>query len=249
MKEYQKAYKKAYKKAVEHMSNYYNENKNKSDIRKLMIREYRENNLDPDGTAIRLEFGVKCTADGLHSMKRICDLEKNIEDIIPVYKEYRKIPIFFFPSECGGINTSRSNTFNDRIDHTLYDLKMHFTEKADGCKLKKAYDREKTSIWLKEMGSFENIINRFGVKGIFTDDDYNVFDLESDEGRIISSYKSSEEYKLQWTDCYYKNLKGKIREFYANEANSVLKNPDGFETMSYKNAACDIHGQHRSILW
>ena len=178
-------------------------------IRALIFKEYKDNKLDPDGKALRYEFGIKCTADGLLSMLRICTLEKNVDEIDPVFKCYRSIPIFFFPSEIGGINTSRSKMFGDRIDHTLYDLKMYYSEQRKKCRLINTYKKSKTKKWLRKMGSFENIIDWLGVKEIFTDSKYNIYDLEYNN-QIIDKYKKPFEYQEQWSDKYYSNLKIKI---------------------------------------
>lgn len=41
------------------------------------------------------------------------------------------------------INTTRVKTFGDRIDHTLYDLKMYFSENREMF-MKNAYSKPKT---------------------------------------------------------------------------------------------------------
>lgn len=206
-------YSKAYQRAVDFMVKFYAENKTESNIREAIVKEYKKNKMDPDGKAVRFKSDIKCTADALLSILRICSLEGNIDDVIPTYEEYRKTPVFFFPCENGGINTSRNSKFGDRIDHTLYDLKMYFSDK-EKCLMKDAYARTKTKAWLKSMGSFENIIDWFGVKGIFTDEKYNVLDLEFETDKIITSYKSTAEYHKQWTDVYYNNIKKKTQEIY-----------------------------------
>lgn len=211
-------YNRAYQRAVDFMTNYYAEHKESDNIRKLLVEEYKKNKMDPDGKAIRYISDVKCTADALLSILRICSLEKNISDVIPVYEEYRKTPIFFFPCENGGINTSRNSVFGDKIDHTLYDLKMYF-KNNESCLLKNAYNRQKTKTWLESMGSFESIIDWFGIKGIFTDENYNVFDLDFESDKIITSYDPVSKYHRQWTDVYYNNIKKKTQEFYGKILN------------------------------
>ena len=64
------------------------------------------------------------------------------------------------------------------------------------------------------MGSFENIVDWFGVKGIFTDEEYNVFDLDFEKPTVITSHKPLSEYQKQWTSIYYNNIKEKTQEFY-----------------------------------
>ena len=205
-------YEKAYNRALTMMVEFYDEGHNLEDFQKIFIKKYIDNNLDPDGNAVLFAHGVKCTADGLHSIKRICSFEKNTKDIIKTYRDYRKFPIFFFPSEKGGINTSRFRIFGDRIDHTLYDIKMYYTDNIIDCKLKSAFNKPNTSLWLEKMESFENIVDWLKIKGIFTDNNYNVYDLEYSDPRIIKQYKNI--YCKQWSKKYYENLKKKILEFY-----------------------------------
>ena len=69
----------------------------------------------------------------------------------------------------------------------------------------------KTSIWLSEIGSFENLANLYGIKGIFVNDDYEVYDLEKGDRNILTTY--SDTYTWDWSDSYYDNLKKKIDEF------------------------------------
>lgn len=47
------------------------------------------------------------------------------------------------------------------------------------------------------------------VKNIFVDENYDVFDLEKDDGTVISEYKDGC-YSRNWSDDYYANIKAKI---------------------------------------
>lgn len=210
-----KQYNFAYTKAVKILSDLYKQHQSEDELvlRNLLFSEYRKRNLDPDGKAIRFAYNVKCTADGLLSIWRICNLEQNVEDIVPTYKRYRRVPIFFFPCERGGINTSRAKVFGDRIDHTLYDLKIYFSGKRESCRLLSAYNRPKAKVWLDGMKSFENIVDWWGVKGIFTDENYNVYDLEIGKEQVISEACGVTDSQVQWSPEYYTNLKKKIDEY------------------------------------
>lgn len=137
-------------------------------------------------------------------------MEEDVKQIVEVYAQYRRVPVFFFPSEIGGINTVRSKIFGDRIDHTLYDLKIYFSEERNKCYMLKAYNRPKTKQWLDGMQSFEHLIDWLGIKGIFTDESYNVYDLEYVDNRILREYKNLHEYNRAWSNAYYNNLKSKI---------------------------------------
>ena len=204
-------YTKAYQYAVDAIKDIYRQYQSESEevLRENLFKKYREAGLDPDGKAVRYAFDVKCTADGLHSIWRITNMEKDVEQIIPVYTRYRRVPIFFFPCERGGINTTRAKTFGDRIDHTLFDLKMYFSD-SEKCMMSNAYNRPKTKMWLEGMQSFEKLIDWLGVKRIFTDESYNVYDLEYTDGRAIKEYCTLQEYQEPWSDAYYENLKARI---------------------------------------
>lgn len=197
-------------------------------VRNKICHTYWNKHLDPDKEAICYKYGIKCTADGLHSIKRICDLEENIENIIPAYKYFRSFPIFFFPSERGGINPTRALVFGDRIDHTLFDLKLYFSSEQESCHLLKTYKRKKTKYWLDNMKSFENIIDWWNIKGIFTDENYMVYDLEYIDNTLIKKHLPAEKYKEQWSTNYYNNLKNKIHQYFkkrVSTTDSVIPTP------------------------
>lgn len=210
-------YNKAYERSVRILTDLYNNNQHLDDssLRDLLYKEYRSKKLDPDGKAVRIVLDVKCTADALLSMNRICNMEENVAEIMPVFIEYRRTPIFFFPCERGGINTSRATILGDKIDHTLYDLKLYYEGNKDECRLINSYTREITKRWLEEIGSFEALIDWFGIKGIFTNDKYDVYDLEHDDNRIIGAYKSAEEYQQPWSEQYYNNIKKRTEMYLA----------------------------------
>lgn len=188
------------------------------DSRDLLYSFYCDNRLDPDGYARREICDVDCTADGLLTFYQICRHEEQICDIVSVYRDYGRCPMIFFPCEVGGINTSRARAFWDRIDHALFDLKNYFGDRRTECYLAKAYNRPITKKWLDGMGSFENIVDWWGVKGIFTDSDYNVYDLEMNAGESINDYRSRGYYKTQWSQNYYNNLKECISWFQEQSA-------------------------------
>lgn len=176
--------------------------------------------IDPDSNEIKQLGDIQCTADGLFSIKRIYRKNGASEKTVSEYETYRKVPVFFFPSERGGINTSRVSAFGDRIDHTLFDLKNYFEEVAKGeagdikkCRLHSAYNLLKTKEWLSKFKTFNDLIDWYGVKDIFTNDKYEVYDLEKGNGAIITEYKDEKGYGWLWSETYYENLKKPIDEF------------------------------------
>jgi hypothetical protein len=243
-----KAYAKAYEKAVDKITNFVKkfEENNEPDyeIRNKLYDMYINHNLDPDSEFYRIHSkgDIKCFADGLVSIRRLCNTYPSVNMIADEYAECRRTPIFFFPSENGGINTSRANKyiFNDRIDYTLYDIKnycMGMKEKDEdkatkiinSCKLKKAYEKSKTKIWFESFGyDFEKIIDWYGVKGIFVNGKCEVYDLERSGSAIIQEYKKScKEYAWECNDndSYYINLKAKIKEFEEKYHKTEETNP------------------------
>lgn len=75
--------------------------------------------IDPDANGIKELNGVPCTADGLFSIRRIYSRYKMDSKTVDEYETYRRIPIFFFPQEKNGINTTRARAFGDKIDYTI----------------------------------------------------------------------------------------------------------------------------------
>ena len=180
--------------------------------------------IDPDGyptenDEYRVVNGVKCTADGLLSIRRIHEKEGFDKEFIETFKRFREHPIFFFPCEWGGINQARATLLEDRIDHALFDLKNYCETKGEKCILINAYKRPITQKWL-ENRTFKDIVNELNIVGIFVNDKYEVYDLEKDGNRIVKSLKESycgirsAQYLKCWSDRYYENVKDNISKYY-----------------------------------
>lgn len=183
-------------------------------------KRFRAIYVDPDSFWIdkngyKMKEDIICTADALISISRIHYHEGFNSNFIETYEKYRKVPIFFFPREQGGINQRRFTIFGDRIDHFLFDLKQYCLGKHS--KLENVYQKEKTKKWLESFGkvngrpSFSEIADWYQIVGVFVNDDYEVFDLEKDDESVISKY--CDKYTSEWTDKYYDNLKIKIDKF------------------------------------
>ena len=180
---------------------------------------------DPDCAEVKTIHGIECTADGLISLRRLYHHEGLSDQLVQNYEAYRKGPIVFFPREKNGINTVRNTVFGDRIDFTLFDIKRYLesTSEADKnlCRLASAYRRPITKRWLKEMGSFRSIVDWLGIKGIFTNENYEVFDIEKGNGSVIREYL--DEYHWMWSDNYYNSLKEKIKQFMRQHEESAAE--------------------------
>ncbi len=189
---------------------------------KLFYNSY----IDPDGysgVGVKTVNNTKLTSDGLLSVKRIKAMEGGFNNkFIESFKKYREIPIIYFPSETGGINVLRASKLEDRIDHTLLDIK-HYLEAPDPnqCILIDAYERSKTKKWLASYKkNFNKLVDDMGIKGIFVNEYYEVYDLEGSEGSILEELKNekdyvkprSKEYISKWSKQYYDNIKEKINK-------------------------------------
>jgi hypothetical protein len=171
--------------------------------------------IDLDSKGLRELNGIQCTADGLFSICRI--YKKNGIDNLTVeeYDMYRKKPIFFFPRELNGINSRRHSVFGDRIDYTLYDIKLYLDAKTEEernqCKLISTYKLPKTKIWLEKLGTFKNLVDWYGIEGIFVNDNYDVYDIERGNGKVISAHL--DKYDRDWSENYYRNLQEYVVRF------------------------------------
>lgn len=184
-------------------------------------KRFRAIYVDPDSFWIdkngyKKKENIICTADALISVSRIHCHEGFNSNFIEAYKKYREVPIFFFPREQGGINQRRFTIFGDRIDHFLFDLKQ-YCEGSENSKLKDVYQKDKTKEWLESFGKvngqprFSEIADWYQIVGIFVNADYEVFDLEKNDGSVISNYCNK--YTSDWNKKYYNNLKSKIDMF------------------------------------
>lgn len=179
---------------------------NKEDTWMLLKSIY----LDPDGASVKHYYGVECTADGLLSIRRIFSYYGLSSEMIEEYEKYRKIPVIHFPEEKNGINMSRATAFGDRLDVTLFDIKNYMSGKA--CRLLDAYTLPKTKEWLEKAGSFEHLIDELGIAGIFTNQKYEVYNLERDTDNVIEEYE--ETYVWKWSENYYRNIKKKLDDYF-----------------------------------
>lgn len=188
---------------------------------------FRKYYIDPDGymlseSGLRSRAGIGCTVDGLLSVNRIHNHEGFNENFIKTFVIGRSIPIIFFPSERGGINTSRATAFGDRIDHTLFDLKQFFANSKNpkDCELASAYERVKTAKWLNSFSDFQELVQWMGIDGIFVNDAGEVFDLEKSDGSTLTAYADS--YSKDWTPEYYQNVLAKSKEFRQRQLGDIM---------------------------
>ncbi len=136
-----------------------------------------------------------------------------------------------------GINSSRGDKYHDRIDLFLFDLKLWFKYYYDEkdkdkacskCKMHKCYLDEitETEAWLDALNEksktkgytngFEYLMDKvYDVKGIFVDESFNVYNIESNE--IIEESNWEDVKEGYWTKTFYVNLKAKIDAWYERQ--------------------------------
>ena len=187
------------------------------DAWKLFYESYIDPDCYPSEQGKKIINNIKCSFDSLLSISRIHYYEGFGESFIETFKTYRKNPVFSFPSEKGGINTSRALYLEDRIDHTLLDIKNYC--EGEKSVLYKAYTKKKTSEWIAYFNSdFEKIVNWLGINGVFVNDKYEVLDLEKEEDIPLKALNQEyskirdKNYIGAWGDAsaYYKNVKNKL---------------------------------------
>lgn len=162
---------------------------------------------------------VICKGDALFSFNRIISFNDYAfsNKMIKDYELLRDIVIFYFPSERGGINTSRMNSFDDKIDYLLFDLNNYLNNKP--CRLSKTYKRKKTKEWLESFNNdFSELVKWYGIEDIFVkkmkNGYYKVYDLEVGNGSesFINELPKICN-KWSWSQKYYNNLKNKVLLF------------------------------------
>ena len=180
------------------------------DQKRSLIRHFY---CDPDsypGKGRKMRGDILCTADGLLSIKRILEMEK-LEDVVGVYRKYRKTPLIFFPSQQGSINQSRATVFGDKIDLTLNDLRRYCIYREG--KLKDAYELPKTKKWLESFDyNFGAILDWMGIKDLFINQDGAVYDIEKSDGSVLDPQV---EYQggWVWSKDYYEHIKDIIKKY------------------------------------
>ena len=180
--------------------------------------------VDPDRKKTDVCKETKCTlsADGLVSVHKLYEIFDG-ENGLMWLNEYIKIRkedyvCLYWPMHWSGVNSCKSNTFADRIDYTLFDIKSFFKilkeYKAEGddkikeivkkqCKLGSALVKEKTYSWLRSFGEFKVFIERRRLMS-FVNKDFEVIDLETEEP--IKQYREGKN-RYKWGIEYYNNLK------------------------------------------
>ena len=185
---------------------------------KLFVASY----IDPDGYSgegTKDDKKIKLTSDALLSIKRIRNQEGFGKQFVETFKTYRRHPVIYFPREDGGINQLRALLLEDRIDHTLLDIK-HYLEGECDCILKAAYAKPKTKEWLNcYKDNFRAFVVDTGISEVFVNEQNEVYDLEKKDGTLLKELKEEyvkprcKNYLAQWSSNYYSNVKDRIKRY------------------------------------
>ena len=139
--------------------------------------------------------------------KRIFDIHKGDIAWIDDYALIRgRLSSHMLWPRCGSntINTVRARVFNDRIDYTLYDIRMFYQhdKSACHCQMISVFENPITLQWFSQFKSFEDLAERMHLS-CFLDDNCNVIDM-SDTAKTIQCYGEN----MRTVDSIYlQNLK------------------------------------------
>lgn len=148
-------------------------------------------------------------ADGICGWKRLFDVYdgKNNSSWVDKYEHVRgsKYGELFWPGKIGKgggqtINQQRYAHFKDRIDWTLFDIKLYIEGKDTIMSYKNEYTKKYFEKFKSKSDGFKNFIDSMEL-GVFVNENYDVFDLSKDNESIIT-----EESKCHWSDSYLDKL-------------------------------------------
>ncbi|HHX2556937.1 MULTISPECIES: DUF6994 family protein [Staphylococcus] len=124
----------------------------------------------------------KCSLDALIGWKPLFQYRKGDKKWLDDLELIRgnKMGHLAFPVQKNSLNQLRGILLKDRIDYTLFDIKL-FYENTAHLKLQKAYDQEPTRNWLMSFGTFYQFIERMQLNYFVYKDPttlkYGVIDL------------------------------------------------------------------------
>lgn len=156
-------------------------------------------NLDDD-----IKKSITYSLDGLCGWKQLYDYHNGNIKWLDDYRIIRgsRCGNLLWPSRImkGGqsINQERYLVFGDRIDYTLYDIKLYF-KGDDKCRLKRSYENPETGKFLNSFRKYRHMDNPFlnfveymGLKGFTDENDVLDLDFPLSERKHISENKHEE---------------------------------------------------------
>ncbi|EHR83751.1 hypothetical protein NME78_02565 [Staphylococcus epidermidis] len=120
-----------------------------------------------------------------------------------------------FPVQKNSLNQLRGILLKDRIDYTLFDIKL-FYDNAAHLKLQKAYEQEPTRKWLKSFGTFNQFIERIQLNYFVYKDPitfkYDVIDLSLPYNNDKSHCLKEIPKKIKLEEAYITNILNYIKK-------------------------------------
>lgn len=124
----------------------------------------------------------KCSLDAIIGWKPLFNYRKGEKKWLDDFELIRgnRMGHLAFPVHKNSLNQQRGILLKDRIDYTLFDIKL-FYDNATDLKLQKAYNEEPTRKWLKSFGTFNQFVEHMQLNYFVYKDPitlkYDVIDL------------------------------------------------------------------------
>lgn len=178
------------------MKNY---NLNKNDIEKYkdkleknikLIEENRiDECIDPDKYINQIYIinseEIKLGTDGICGIKYLKRYYNN-QKLKDVYITIRN-KIIVWPKHIKSINQRRYQVYRDRIDFTIFDIKMFYENKESNLVVEKS----KSERYLNKLGNFKKFIEEYELQN-FVNKNYEVYNLASNSNKVIKNYQDYE---------------------------------------------------------
>ena len=160
----------------------------------------------------------KCSLDALIGWKPLFQYRKGDKkwlDDLELIRGNRRGHLAF-PVQKNSLNQLRGTLLKDRIDYTLFDIKL-FYENADHLKLQKAYEQEPTRNWLMSFGTFNQFIERMQLNYFVYKDPitlkYGVIDLSLPYNNDKSHCLKEIPKKIKVEETYITNILNYIKKY------------------------------------
>lgn len=158
--------------------------------------------------------------DGICGWKQLYKFYNGKEEWIEVYKILRGsfYGNWIWPNKrdkANTINQFRALKFGDRIDHTLFDIKMYYKYKDKDvemlekkCKMYCAFKNKETKEFFDRIGSFDKFVSVYKLSGFFVEKE-EVFDLSKEKSFISEEIHEAFDEHTRWyklDECYLENI-------------------------------------------
>lgn len=160
----------------------------------------------------------KCSLDALIGWKPLFQYRKGDKkwlDDLELIRGNRRGHLAF-PVQKNSLNQLRGTLLKDRIDYTLFDIKL-FYENAYHLKLQKAYEQEPTRNWLMSFGTFNQFIERMQLNYFVYKDPitlkYGVIDLSLPYNNDKSHCLKEIPKKIKVEETYITNILNYIKKY------------------------------------